>query len=447
MPYIYSLPTAVSFTGKGLLGYSFGPLQQKDLEVYYIEVKKGHDFYMISKSITRTYYVLSGNGYFTINDHKYDVSRGMIIEVPPKLEYCYSGTMTLLGLSKPRWFQGNDTFTRWNPDVVPGLAIPFESTSALLRRLALWKLFGKSPITAFLRLNQRLWTRLPLSVTTLTPVRSYGDFLHKLARIRGDRAQAFSTLFLRNRPALELLRRVAVRLPKGDSLRVAVLGCSTGAEAYSISWRILSERPDLKLVIQAVDISPQAIEVAKKGEYSLTSAQLTNTQILENVTPAESEQIFQKERDVMRVRSWIKDGISWSVADAGDPQAVDSFAPQDIVIANNFLCHMEPPEAEQCLRNIARMLRPDGYVFVAGIDLDVRTKVACDLGWLPVEELLEEIHEGDRYMRSYWPVQYAGLEPLNKKRRDWKVRYAAVFRVPPEASVAKPEQESALCNV
>ena len=65
MTYTYSLPASMSFTGKGLLGYSFGPLNQKDLEIYYIEVEKGHDTFMVSKRITRTYYVRSGNGYGT----------------------------------------------------------------------------------------------------------------------------------------------------------------------------------------------------------------------------------------------------------------------------------------------------------------------------------------------------------------------------------------------
>jgi hypothetical protein len=91
---------------------------------------------------------------------------------------------------------------------------------------------------------------------------------------------------------------------------------------------------------------------------------------------------------------------------------------------------MPPPMAEDCLRNIARLARPDGYLFVAGIDLDVRTKVADDLGWSPVQELLEEIHEGDPVMKTYWPWHYAGMEPLNKKRADWKHRYAAVFQLP-----------------
>src|ERR1700745_3901968 len=111
MPYIYTPPTAASFTGKGLWGYTFGPLNQKDLEVYYIEAERGHDVFMISKKITRIYYVLSGSGQFTIADQKYDVTPGTLIEIPPKVEYCYSGKMTLIALSRPRGFNGNDTFT------------------------------------------------------------------------------------------------------------------------------------------------------------------------------------------------------------------------------------------------------------------------------------------------------------------------------------------------
>src|ERR1035438_6644598 len=86
MAYVYSPPISASFTGKGLLGYTFGPLQKKDLEIYYVEVEKGHDTFMISKKITRIYYILEGSGRFTIGDDRYDVSPGMLVEVPPKID-------------------------------------------------------------------------------------------------------------------------------------------------------------------------------------------------------------------------------------------------------------------------------------------------------------------------------------------------------------------------
>jgi hypothetical protein len=89
---------------------------------------------------------------------------------------------------------------------------------------------------------------------------------------------------------------------------------------------------------------------------------------------------------------------------------------------------MAPADAEKCLRNIGQLIDLRGYIF-SGIDLDVRTKVAADLGWEPVEELIEEIHDGDTSVRADWPWQWWGLEPLNRNRRNWKARYAAAFRI------------------
>jgi len=444
MPYTYTLPTAASFTGKGLLGYTFGPLNQKDLEIYYIAVEKGHDTFMVSKKITRIYYVLSGSGYFTIDDRRYDVHPGMLVEVPPKVEYCYSGNMGMIAVSAPRWFSGNDTFTKWNPDVVsrdPGCVI---DSGSWLTRLVRFSVLGKSPVSAYLRLNQHLWNKLPSSLTILSPIRVYGNFLHSLAVIQRARAQAFSTFFLRNRPELELIRRLLDQKSKGDTLKIAVLGCSTGAEVYSLAWRIRSARPDLRLTMHAMDISRQAVEFAKRGVYSLTASQLASTAVFERMTASEMEEFFDRDGDLMTVKSWIKEGIDWQVGDAGEPEIVDALGPQEMVVANNFICHMDAPEAERCLRNIARLVMPHGYVFVSGIDLDVRTKVASDSGWRPVQELLEEIHEGDPCMRDLWPCQYGGLEPINKKRQDWRTRYAAAFQLAPVATASPMLQDSEL---
>ncbi len=428
MSYIFNRPTRPSFTYNGLSGYTFGPLRTQRAEIQYLDVSKGHDTYQISKSVTRVYYVISGNGYFTINGARCEVVPGVVIEVPPRVEYSYSGTMELLVFSTPRWFRGNDISTRWNPDVV-GPGIPWTPEDGRWwRRAAQLQLLGKSPARAFLRLNQRLWSTLPSSLAENRVIQGYGRILHKLARAQGDRSQALSTFFMRNRPELELIGRLASRASHGEKLRVAVLGCSSGAEAYSVAWTIKSARPDLRLVLQAVDISAEAVQFAQRGVYSKPASALTGTAVLDRMSAAEVKQVFDENDGSLTVKSWIREGISWSTGDAGDPRLVEKLGPQDIVIANNFLCHMQPRDAERCLHNIARLVS-NGHLFVGGIDLDVRTRVARRLGWEPVEELLEEIHEGDPCVRGQWPCQYAGLEPLDKSRKEWKLRYASVFRI------------------
>jgi hypothetical protein len=61
--------------------------------------------------------------------------------------------------------------------------------------------------------------------------------------------------------------------------------------------------------------------------------------------------------------------------------------------------------------------------------LDVRTKVAKDLHWKPVLDLIREVHEGDPSLTRGWPFGWWGLEPFCEDHPDWRIRYASVFRV------------------
>jgi len=299
----------------------------------------------------------------------------------------------------------------------------------ILAKAASVQLLGKSPAGLYLRLNKWVWERLPSRVRDLYPIRSYGAWLHTLVCLRARREMYFGTFFLRNRPALELMRRLADQKANGSTLRIAVLGCSMGAEVYSILWTIRSARPDLKVLLEGVDISKEILSFAEKGIYSPSTSQSVNASIFERLTETEMVELFNWEGDQAKVKSWLREGITWQLRDAADPELVNILERQDMVVASNFLCHMARADAEKCLGNIAQLVSPGGYLFVSGVDLDVRTKVALDLGWEPVRELMVEIHDGDCSVRGDWPWEWWGLEPLNQKRHDWQIRYAAVFRV------------------
>jgi SAM-dependent methyltransferase len=182
--------------------------------------------------------------------------------------------------------------------------------------------------------------------------------------------------------------------------------------------------------MHAVDISNEVLEFAQKGVYSLAApAELVDAPIFERMTEKEMREMFDRENDQAKIKLWIKEGITWHLGDAGDPEIVNALGSQDMVVANNFLCHMDPPDAERCLCNIARLLNPGGYLFVSGIDLDIRTKVARDLKWKPISDLMEDIHDGDPAIRGDWPWKWWGLEPFNQRRHDWEIRYASGFQL------------------
>jgi chemotaxis protein methyltransferase CheR len=301
-----------------------------------------------------------------------------------------------------------------------------EDTFETLLRL---RIFGKSPVGGFLRANGWIWRRLIPSFTDLYPVRSYGHFLHALVRQFADRTQYFGTFFLRNRPQLELIRRLSYQVENASALTIAVLGCSNGAEVYSILATLRSTRPELKVVMHAVDISADVLSLAQNGTYSIASPELVGESIFQRLSEAEMQKMFDRDKDKVTIQPWIKEGITWHLGDVRDPRILECLGPQDIVVANNFLCHMKPSRAKECLQGIARLVRPGGYLVVSGIDLDVRKRTAIDQKWQPVTELLEDIHDGDCALRKDWPMNYWGLEPLDKSRKNWIYRYAAAFQV------------------
>jgi SAM-dependent methyltransferase len=265
------------------------------------------------------------------------------------------------------------------------------------RRVAV---LGRGVEEALLRVNRRIWGRLPTRVRDVYAVQAYGRWLHVLTCRNANREMSVGTLFLRNRPALELMRRLVADRPERSSVRVA-----------------------------ALDISPDVLAIAEDGVYGPETSEAVHASIFKQMSEAELSEMFDWDGDQRRVKPWLREGIAWRLGDAGDPRLVDELGMKDLVVANNFLCHMDAPTAERCLRNLAQLVSRDGYLFVSGVDLDVRTKVALDLGWKPVAELMDEIHDGDPLVRADWPLHWWGLEPLDLRRRDWKTRYASAFQV------------------
>jgi len=98
-----------------------------------------------------------------------------------------------------------------------------------------------------------------------------------------------------------------------------------------------------------------------------------------------------------------------------------------VVIANNFLFQMSPERAEACLRNLARVVAPNGYLVVSGVDVDLRGRILGELGFVPVMARWEEIYAAED-VHAAWPLRYWGLEPIDRTRQDGPARYATIFR-------------------
>jgi len=116
------------------------------------------------------------------------------------------------------------------------------------------------------------------------------------------------------------------------------------------------------------------------------------------------------------------------VGDACAPNLDKFLGKQDLVLANRFLCHMQPEQASAGLRNITRLVAPGGHLFVSGVDLPVRQSVFRQSRFVPLTDCIAAIHYGDPVLTEGWPWYTWGLEPLDKTRADWIARYAMVYR-------------------
>jgi len=294
-----------------------------------------------------------------------------------------------------------------------------------------------TPVAPLLSIVRLLWRRMPSGMRATRPMRHVGSAIYDRYVRHTDRFQSHYTWFLRNPPQLALVADLLLSsTPNRAPLRAMSVGCSVGAELYSLLWLLRRFEPDLVIDARGIDIVPEAVALARQASYRLEAPSSTGGTLwvdgrrLLSTSEEAVEEIFDLADDgAYRVKPAIRRSANWYVGDAADPRLVALHGEQDLVMACNFLGPMEPGPAERCLRNVVTLVRPGGYLVVDGIDLDVKTAVVEALGLLPITEDARRIHEADPTKRD-WPWTRWSLEPFDESRPDWPFRYATVFQRP-----------------
>jgi len=210
---------------------------------------------------------------------------------------------------------------------------------------------------------------------------------------------------------------------RGAPLQIVVLGCSTGAEAYSISSVLLLRHPALDFVIDAYDIDPVVVEQARSAVYD-------RKWVLGNrvITPEFVSATFDESADRLTVKPAIAEKVRFHLCDILDSHDTDGIPSADIVYAQNMLCNMQRPVAERAFRNICKTLAPKSVLFIDGMDLDMRSRLTRKQGLEPLDFELERIHQEARLIRGpRYPDRATGLEPWSGKTKSNVRRYATVF--------------------
>ncbi|HVS75309.1 MAG TPA: CheR family methyltransferase, partial [Steroidobacteraceae bacterium] len=206
------------------------------------------------------------------------------------------------------------------------------------RRMALLKIAGAVEYARFLKSN-------PAEVEAL-----YQDILISV------------TTFFRNPEAFDVLKsRIFPRLLKErgrqDPLRVWVLGCATGEEAYSLAIALteyVTETGGLvPLMVYATDLNNAGIEKARMGLYPKS--------IASDISPERLRRFFVEVDGGYRVSKAIRDVCIFARHNVlADPP----FSRMDLISCRNVMIYMEAGLQRKLLPLLHYALKPAGFLFL-----------------------------------------------------------------------------------
>jgi two-component system, chemotaxis family, CheB/CheR fusion protein len=170
------------------------------------------------------------------------------------------------------------------------------------------------------------------------------------------------TQFFRDCEAFEALERdVIPKLfeDKGESgqVRVCVMGCATGEEAYSIAILLAEHASRLdhvpKMQIFATDIDEAALTNARKGRYPES--------IAEHVTPERLERFFIRQDGALQVTRELREMVLFSSHSfIKDPP----FSRLDLISCRNVMIYLGQDLQKKLIPLFHYALRPGGYLFL-----------------------------------------------------------------------------------
>jgi chemotaxis protein methyltransferase CheR len=253
----------------------------------------------------------------------------------------------------------------------------------------------------------------------------------KITLVTSRRQNCYFTSFLRLPTQFEALSGPVLDFLLKDqglkALKVIVMGCSTGAEPYSIASILRKRDPDLAFTIYAYDIDKGCIDKARSGRY--TPEEVLNNEVLNNemITSDFINVTFDKVDGYYVIKSDIRKHVHFEVADAFDPNLRERIGTSDIVYAQHFLIHLEHKQAVKGFKNIYGLLNSRAALFISGTELDMLVKFTRKNNLIPCEYKVKEIYNEAEMYGKGWPYAYTGFEPFMTVRKNWQRRYSTIF--------------------
>ena len=204
-----------------------------------------------------------------------------------------------------------------------------------------------------------------MQVLQLNHVEAYVEVLQDEVRERDNLFHDLLinvTSFFRDPEAFEVLKRDVIipglkLKPVNQKYRVWVAGCSTGEEAYTLAILIREALDEQNLTTEvqiiATDIDEDALNTARKGEYSLAVA--------ERITRDRLDKFFVKKSGRLVVSKVLREMCLFSSHNLiNDPP----FSQLDLISCRNVLIYLGLHLQKKLIPVFHYALRPNGYLFL-----------------------------------------------------------------------------------
>jgi chemotaxis protein methyltransferase CheR len=146
-------------------------------------------------------------------------------------------------------------------------------------------------------------------------------------------------------------------------LRFWSAASSSGQEAYSLAITLSESLPTgWSYEIVGSDISTEMIKRAEQAEYS-------QVEVNRGLPAAQLVQYFERVGAHWRVAPSLRRNISFRLMNLTAP--LPPMPPFDVIFLRNVLIYFDVATKKAVLRNVARLLRPDGWLFLGAAETTI----------------------------------------------------------------------------
>ncbi len=169
------------------------------------------------------------------------------------------------------------------------------------------------------------------------------------------------TWFFRDRKSFDFLGSYVGRewlgACRADNLRILSMPCSTGEEPYTIVMALLDAGfPLERIQVDALDVSPKLLEIAKEGVYGPSSFRGKNL--------AFKQRHFQPAGEYFSILDSVRSRVRFLKDNVVGQDAGSTLGQYDIIFCRNLVIYLAQWARRKLMGLIDRLLTPEGLLFI-----------------------------------------------------------------------------------